>query len=230
MNFIFKNIPVVGFAVWLPFFLLLLLRNKWLKNGETPKTAAVKSIRIALGLILLLAGNEKLGGLPDIIGPHYLITELEKYNLGLFGTFVAFSQVIIGFVLLTNRLGALGDIMAFPMFLNIWIVTLSLGWQGTPKEVFLFIVMNLILLASDWHKIKFLITDDTSEIRHIGIKRGTPRLDMLYGGILGVMLLSLALHSAGSIWPQRAERLCLLAMIGIFLVINISQKWKNSTK
>jgi hypothetical protein len=53
-------------------------------------------------------------------------SELEKYNLGLYSVFVAYSQIIIGFMLLIKRFATLGAVMAIPMFTNILMITISL--------------------------------------------------------------------------------------------------------
>ena len=98
-----------------------------------------------LGLIFMMAGIEKLTGLPDIIGPDYLIEELGKYNLRFFGQFIAYSQLVIGFLLINNRFRLLGSIMLFPMLLNILVVTISLEWRGTPFVVaFLLLIIGLL--------------------------------------------------------------------------------------
>ena len=69
------------------------------------------TIAFILGLIFIKAGMEKLTGIPDIIGPQYLIKDLAEHNLELFGKFIAYSQVIIGFLLITNRFRTIGAIM-----------------------------------------------------------------------------------------------------------------------
>lgn len=227
MDFILQYFPVVGIVVFVPLFVASMLRNKISGDQEDLRALAIKSMRLTLGLILLLAGNEKLTGMPDIIGPNYLITELEKYGLGLFGQFIAVSQLVIGFVLLTNRFGALGDIMAFPMFLNILIVTLSLQWQGTPKEVALLLGFNVVLIFSNWHKIKFLITDDTVEIQKIPIKRSDVKLDMVYGIILCVLLVAVAISHYQLTWSHFLVKLSLGAMFVLYILTALANRKKN---
>ena len=108
--------------------------------------------------------------------------------------------------------------MAFPMFLNIYVVTLSLQWKGTPKEVLLFLIMNVILIFSNWHKIKFLITDDTSAIRDIPIKRNNIKLDFVYAFILACMLLSLSLLGNDNAGIQRMEKMFFVSLLVVFVV------------
>lgn len=227
MDFIIRFIPIVGSSVFVMLFGVLYVANKFTKEEEALSSLAIKSIRLTLGLILLLAGNEKLIGLPDIIGPHYLITKLDEYGLGLFGQFIALSQVIIGFILLSNRFGALGDIMALPMFLNILVVTISLKWPGTPLEVSLFVVMNLILLASNWHRIKFLITDDISMVKQVQITRKDVKLDAVYGAILLIILIGIALKSVDVNSSKIIVKICLVALLVLFVVLAFRKRLVN---
>ncbi|WP_205662203.1 hypothetical protein, partial [Alteromonas flava] len=61
--------------------------------------------QVLLAVIYFSAGLSKLfQGLPNIIGPVWLIQELAKYNLATFGYFIALSQVVIGFILFFPRL------------------------------------------------------------------------------------------------------------------------------
>ncbi len=65
------------------------------------------------------------------IGPPWLIERLAEFELGLYGQFIALSQVIIGFMLMTQRFRSLGAVMLLPMILNILMVTISQHWVGT---------------------------------------------------------------------------------------------------
>lgn len=199
MAYISQFFPIIGTTMTILIFLILKLKCFILKDEETWKQLMLSSMRITLGLILILAGNEKITGLNDIIGPNYLITELEKYSLGLFGYFIALSQFIIGFILLTNRLGVLGEIMALPLFLNILIVTISLKWtRATSIVVGYFVIIDLILIFSNWHRVKFLISQDITEVRNVPIVRKDFRLDIIYLSIFFFMLIGLFLYHINS--------------------------------
>lgn len=80
------------------------------------------------------------------MGPVWLIEELVKYDLGLYGAFIAYSQVMIGYLLVTTRYKLLGSIMMLPLLANILMVTISLHWQGTPFVIGFFLILNFILL------------------------------------------------------------------------------------
>lgn len=107
---------------------------------------------VFLGLIFFTAGMAKLYAghkFPGIIGPVWLEERLAEYELGDFARFIAFAQVIIGFILLTLRYITLGSLMLVPMVLNILFVTISLHWRGTPYVVGFFLLINLYLLFLD---------------------------------------------------------------------------------
>ncbi len=169
-------------------------------------------ISFFLGLIFTTAGIEKLTGLPDIIGPYYLIEELAKYDLGLYGQFIAFSQIVIGFLLLTNRFRIVGAIMLLPMLSNILMITISLGWNGTPYIVTFFLLLNLLLLLLDYHKLKFILSDSSyAELSTIKLKRKNPLLDLYY-----LIPLALILSSAYFGWTDTGK---MLARSGFFLAL-----------
>lgn len=182
-------------------------------------------IRFWLGIILLSAGVTKMfhGHFIQLIGPPWMEGELEKYNLGLYSVFIAYSQIMIGFMLLVKRFATLGAVMAIPMFANILMITISLHWQGTPYVVAFFLLCNTYLLIYDYHKIKFLITDDSKSIQHIPIKRNDTQLDILYIIGLIIILISVSIRELHEKIPK------ILAYIGLgsFVFVYGYGLWKN---
>jgi hypothetical protein len=109
----------------------------------------VMGISIFLGFTFWGAGMAKLFYAHQFfgwIGPVWLIEELEPYGLGFYGSFIAFSQICIGYMLVTTRYKLLGSIMMIPMIGNILMVTISLKWQGTPFVLAFLLLLDLILL------------------------------------------------------------------------------------
>ena len=114
--------------------------------------------QVVLGIVYLSAGISKLiSGFPNIIGPIWLIDELSKYGLGLFGYFIAIMQAIIGGLLLINRFRLIAAIMLLPMHLCVFIIPISLGWRGTPYINAVFLCMLLALLFDERQKLYLLI-------------------------------------------------------------------------
>jgi hypothetical protein len=221
--------PLVGPIVFTPVFLALLLFDRLFAPPTPWRQTALAAVRYTLGLILLLAGGEKLIRLPDIIGPHYLIDELAKYGLGLLGQFIAAAQVGIGFLLFSQRFATLGAIMALPMFANILVVTISLQWQGTPTEVVFFLFLNLVLLAADWPKLKWLLADKPAEIERLSaapLARRQPRADGVVLLLLGVLLGATVLGGANLHVARLVAGAGIVATLAATLYFRAREGWR----
>lgn len=119
----------------------------------------INGISVFLGIIFFTSGMAKVyfgHEFPGLIGPVWLEDELAKYDLGMYARFIAFSQITIGFILLTLRYRTLGAIMMLPMVLNILLVTISMNWAGTPYVLSFFLLLNMIVLAADAKKLLHL--------------------------------------------------------------------------
>lgn len=115
--------------------------------------------QVILGVVYFSAGLSKLiSGFPNIIGPVWLIDELSKYGLGLFGYFIAIMQTIIGGLLLISPFRLIASLMLLPMHVCIFIIPISLGWQGTPYINAVFLFMLLAILFDDRKKLYSLIS------------------------------------------------------------------------
>lgn len=149
-------------------------------------------IRIFLGLVFFGAGMSKLyfeHQFPGIIGPVWLEDELSKHGLGFYARFIAGSQVVAGLLLLTQRFATLGAILTFPILLNIFMVTVSLKWQGTPYINAFLLLLNAWLLAYDFHKLKFILTDKPAELKQISLKRISLSADFLWiVAVIGILI------------------------------------------
>jgi len=111
-----------------------------------------RAIQIFLGLVMFTAGSGKLfdaHAFPGLIGPVWLVEKLEPHGLALFGKFIAYSQIVIGYLLFNRHSAALGAVMLVPMLLNILVVTIALEWRGTPYVVAVFLAMNAWLLWTE---------------------------------------------------------------------------------
>jgi len=161
----------------------------------------IVSIRLFLGLIMFTSGMSKLfhGAFPGLIGPVWLTDELLKYGLEYLGEFIAWSQTLIGLLLITQRFATLGAIMLLPMLLNIFMVMFSLGLHyyrphevnsafNTSVIIAFFICFNIILLSHDYHRLKFIFHDGDDFTRSKQLKRKNLSGDYI---AIGGMLISL---------------------------------------
>ncbi len=159
---------------------------------------SIPATRVFLGLIFFTAGMAKLFAdhkFPGLIGPVWLEERLAEHNLGLYARFIAWSQVIAGLTLLSQRFATLGAILTFPIILNIWLVTISLEWQGTPYVNFVLILLNLHLLIADYPKLKFILSQNAEELKAIPLKRRSAKADGIWALGAGLILLAVLLSN-----------------------------------
>lgn len=124
------------------------------------RTFTLNGISVFLGLIFFTAGMAKIfyeHRFPGLIGPVWLEEKLAEFGLGLFARFIAYSQIVVGFMLLTLRYRTLGAIALLPMLLNILLVTISQNWKGTPYVLAFFLLLNMVLLAAEAPKLLHLL-------------------------------------------------------------------------
>lgn len=121
---------------------------------------------------------------------------LEPYGLSLWGEFVAWSQVLIGLLLMSQRFATIGAIMSLPLILNIFVITVSLGFGGTPYLNAFLIALNIFLLAADYHKLKFLFFDDVTPCRRIPLRRNYWKIDLLWLAALVLCLAAGTFHES----------------------------------
>lgn len=124
------------------------------------RTFTLNGISVFLGLIFFTAGMAKVffeHRFPGLIGPVWLEEKLAEFGLGLFARFIAYSQIVVGFMLLTLRYRTLGAIALLPMLLNILLVTISQNWKGTPYVLAFFLLLNLVLLTAEAPKLLHLL-------------------------------------------------------------------------
>ncbi|WP_133407351.1 hypothetical protein [Parashewanella tropica] len=132
---------------------------------KTKTTESLATIfAVILGIIYFTAGISKfIHWFPNIIGPIWLIDVLAQYKLALFGYFVAISQTFVGALLLTYRFRLIGALMLVPMHLCIFIIPISLGWQGTPYINAVLLIMLSLVIYVDKDKLFGLVRKTGNE-------------------------------------------------------------------
>ncbi len=71
--------------------------------------------------------------------------------------FVGFVQVLAGVLLLFPRTATVGAALFFPIILNITMITLSIGFEGTWLVTLLMLAANVYLLVWDYQRLKTLL-------------------------------------------------------------------------
>ena len=140
---------VLGVLLSLPFWLgSLLAVHALLAGNKFPRVLSLLTSATAwfLGMMFVCGGFSKLMPFPGVMGPVWLEESLAPYQLGTFARFIAWSEAVIGLLLLIRRTRILGAIAMVPLLANILMVTVSLNWSGTPWIIMGFLSANLYLL------------------------------------------------------------------------------------
>jgi uncharacterized membrane protein YphA (DoxX/SURF4 family) len=113
--------------------------------------------RILLALAFLPSGLTKVMGnrftrlgLDDPIG--FFFEAL--YRTGFYWRFLGICQLTVAFLLLIPQTATLGALAYFPLILNIFVITVSMHFTGTPVITGLMLLANIYLLCWDYDKLK----------------------------------------------------------------------------
>ncbi|MEM1408729.1 MAG: hypothetical protein AAGG59_18240 [Bacteroidota bacterium] len=124
---------------------------------------------VFLGFTFFTSGMAKLyvdHAFFGFIGPVWLEDELSKYDLGMYARFIGYAQVVIGYLLLTVRYSTLGAVMLVPLVGNIFMVTVSMNWTGTPYVLAVLLAMNALVLWIDRKRLLPIVGHNvTAELR-----------------------------------------------------------------
>lgn len=82
---------------------------------------------------------------------------------GLYWQFIGLSQVIAGGLLMTQRFSKLGAVIFFGLILNIFIITVSYGFNGTPVVTGLMLLASTFLLFWDLNSFQFIVRQTKPE-------------------------------------------------------------------
>ncbi|RBW63139.1 hypothetical protein DS884_00260 [Tenacibaculum sp. E3R01] len=134
-----------------------------MKNKTLPQIFIIY-LRYLLGFAFVYASIVKIQGLrftseSGALNPinsawHFFET---MYQSGIYWKFLGYGQLIAGFLLMTQRYAKLGVILFLPIILNIFVITISYDFKGTPIITGLILVTTFILIAWDWNTLKILI-------------------------------------------------------------------------
>jgi hypothetical protein len=79
------------------------------------------------------------------------------YQTGGYWQFIGWAQLLAGFLLMTQRFAKLGALVNFPILLNVFVITISMEFGGTPLITGLMLLANLILIVWHWGELRSLI-------------------------------------------------------------------------
>lgn len=103
---------------------------------------------------------------------------------GLYWQFIGWSQIVAGVMLMSQRFSKLGALIFFGLILNIFIITISYDFKGTPFVTGLMLLATTYLLVWDFRSFLVLVKDETS-IKRISL----PVIDQSYWMWLGMIMV-----------------------------------------
>lgn len=116
--------------------------------------------RLALAAGFIPSGMQKISGERFTVLPpnhpmgHYLDA---LFQTGYYYTTIGVFQVAAAILLLIPRTATLGAVIYFPIILNICILSLAVGFDGSLFTSPLMVLACLFLLFWDYHKFKFIL-------------------------------------------------------------------------
>jgi uncharacterized membrane protein YphA (DoxX/SURF4 family) len=143
------------------------------------------------------------------------------YQTGGWYRFVGLAQVLAAILLLIPRTSTLGAAIFFPIVLNIMIITISVGFQGTWFITTLMFLANLYLICWHYDKFKPLLPLAIGERSGFNIRKSLPLT--LFGALAGIIAFAFF-----AVINQGFAKLGLLApVIGFFGggVVGLLNSW-----
>ncbi len=182
--------------------------NKWLRYF-----AIFNRIALAAGFIP--------SGLTKIIGERFTSLSVNHpmgnylealYHTGFYYPFIGYVQVTAALLLLIPRTSTLGAVLYFPLILNICILSLAVGFDGSLLSSPLMVLANLYLLCWDYDKLKFILPFkhvDQKEVQstHLARENSFPKLFFL-GVFLTISSTLLIVTNAYEIKPRNSLKDC----------------------
>lgn len=116
--------------------------------------------RLALAAGFIPSGYVKITGerFTNLSSLHPMGNYLEAlYHTGYYYPFIGYMQIIAALLLLIPRTATLGAAIYFPIILNICVLSLSVGFDGSLVSSPLMVWANLYLLCWDYDKFRWIL-------------------------------------------------------------------------
>lgn len=128
-------------------------RNKWFRIFTVFTRIMIALAFIPSGLTKALGNRFTILGTDDPVG--FFFEAL--YRTGFYWRFLGLCQLLAALLLLIPRTTTIGALMFFPLILNIFVITVSMHFQGTPIITGLMLLANIYLLCWDYDKLKHIV-------------------------------------------------------------------------
>lgn len=149
------------------------------------------------------------------------------YQSELYWNFLGWGQFFAALLLMTQRYARLGALLFLPISANIFIITVSYGFKGTPFITGLMLLANIMLIIWDWTYYKVLLNVPSNEVDRKKTWNNDPIWD-LTGLLLFVFTIVFRWGFQSfniAIWGS----ICLLiGLTGLFIGLSRKSKYQPS--
>ena len=130
-------------------------------HARVRKVTLLKIFTVSTRILLALAFLPS--GLTKVMGNRFTILGLDDpigfffaalYRTGFYWRFLGICQLTVALLLLIPQTATLGALAYFPLILNIFVITVSMHFTGTPVITGLMLLANIYLLCWDYDKLK----------------------------------------------------------------------------
>ncbi|MBZ0112601.1 MAG: hypothetical protein K8J08_09080 [Thermoanaerobaculia bacterium] len=124
-------------------------------------------VRLTLFTRILLAAGFIPTGMAKLLGHRFTTISVENpigaffeamYQTGAYWQFLGASQILAGILVLIPSFAHLGAALFLPIMINILVITVALGFTGTPIVTGLMLVAVIYLCAWDYERFRGLLT------------------------------------------------------------------------
>ena len=123
--------------------------------------------RLVIGTRILLCAGFLPTGIVKMLGRPFTIIDPSApiglffhalHQTGLYWRFLGAAQVVASILLLIPATAHIGAILFFPIIFNIFVITLSMDFRGTPILTGLMLLASLLLMIWDYHRWRSVLT------------------------------------------------------------------------
>lgn len=112
------------------------------------------------------------------------------YQSGIYWRFLGWSQLLAGMILMTQLYSALGAVMMLPITINIFVITISYYFAGTPIITSLLLLANVFLIVWEYEKLIPLFKSGEYQLSYTTTANKLIESDKLWA-YLGVLLFAI---------------------------------------
>ena len=130
-------------------------------HARVKKNRLLKIFTVFTRILLALAFLPS--GLTKVLGNRFTVLGIDDpvgfffealYRTGFYWRFLGICQLTVALLLVIPRTATLGALAYFPLILNIFVITVSMGFTGTPVITGLMLLASIYLLCWDYDKLK----------------------------------------------------------------------------